>query len=219
MRISILGATGATGSDLLKLALKSNRITEIHLFTRRKLSPSHPKVFCHVVDFNKPELWQHEISGEIVFSCLGTTLKDAGSKEAQFKVDYTYQYEFAQAAKANGVKSFILVSSVMANAKSSFFYTRIKGQLEDAISLLAFPCLIIFRPPSLIRTINTRKSEQISLKILQSLNQIGLFKSAKPMSTESLAQAMLYAAENISSGIHILESHQIKRILPPASQN
>ncbi|MFV0521141.1 MAG: NAD(P)H-binding protein [Mangrovibacterium sp.] len=211
MNVIILGATGATGLDLLEQALAADHVEQVHIFVRRKLHINHPKLICRVVDFNQPETWQQDISGDVVFSCLGTTLKDAGSKDAQFKVDYTYQYEFAAAAKRNGVEHLVLVSSAGASAKSTFFYTRMKGELENAIKLLHFNQLIIFRPPSLIREASNRKSELVSIKMLQFLNKLGLFRSAQPLPTKKLAQAMIKTSKDFPNGTFSIASRAIWR--------
>ncbi|MFV0290465.1 MAG: NAD(P)H-binding protein [Mangrovibacterium sp.] len=216
MKIIILGATGSTGLDLLNQSLSDDKISEVIVFVRRKLHLKHPKLTCHVVNFDLPEKWNHLIEGDVVFSCLGTTLKDAGSKEAQFEVDYMYQYEFAHSAKINGVKQYVLVSSVGASTKSPFFYTRIKGALEESIQKLNFKELIIFRPPSLIRPESTRNSEIIGVKLLQFLNKIGLFRSASPLPTEELAKAMLIASPSGVKGTRIFQAKDIRSLLQQA---
>ncbi len=81
----------------------------------------------------------------------GTTLKAAGSQAAQYKVDFTYQYEFAKIAYENGVSRFLLVSSVGADAHSRMFYTRMKGELEERVRKFLFNQLNIVRPPALVR--------------------------------------------------------------------
>ena len=91
-------------------------------------------------------------------------------------IDYTYQLEFAQAAHSNDVAAYILVSSAMANAKSKFFYTRMKGELEDAIQQLHFQQEVIMRPPSLIRKNTTKTNEKLAVAVLKVLNALGLFK-------------------------------------------
>ena len=114
------------------------------------------------MNFKQPNEWQDMIKGDVVFSCMGTTLKAAGSKERQYEIDYTYQLEFAKAAHSNGVAAYILVSSAMANSKSRLFYTRMKGELEDAIHQLHFQQEVIMRPPSLIRKNTTKTDEKIA---------------------------------------------------------
>lgn len=94
---------------------------------RRDLGLRHEKLKIHVIDFDKPKQWKHLVKGDVLFSCLGTTLKAAGSKEAQWKIDYEYQYQFAKAARENDVDKYVLVSTSLASPDFLFFYTRMKG--------------------------------------------------------------------------------------------
>ena len=115
------------------------------------------------MDFDHPEAWADELKSDVLFSCLGTTIKAAGSQEAQWKVDYTYQYEVAKAARANGVKTYVLVSAIGADVKSKFFYSRMKGALDDAVRELGFEGCFILRPPSLIRKGSNRFGENVGV--------------------------------------------------------
>ena len=200
MKALIIGATGATGKDLLAKLLEDEAYSEIHSFVRKPMSISHPKLHAHVVDFDTPEAWADLLHGDVAFSCLGTTLAVAGSKEAQWRVDYDYQYAFAQQCKANGVPTFVLVSAAMANVQSKVFYNRMKGALEEAVKKLNFPRLLIFQPSILIRSNNDRGAENFSVKAIHFLNKIGLFKRYRPMPTEVLAEKMLSAVYNSPKG-------------------
>ena len=159
MKALIIGATGATGKDLVTQLLNDDAYTEVHCFVRKPMSLTHPKLHDHVVNFDTPEAWSDLLQGDVAFSCLGTTLAVAGSKEAQWRVDYDYQYAFAQQCKAYGVPTFVLVSAAMANAQSKVFYNRMKGQLEDAVKALEFTRLIVFQPSILIRSNSDRGAE------------------------------------------------------------
>ena len=213
MKALLIGATGATGSDLLQLLLGDSKVERVAIFVRRDPQITHPKLEVHLIDFDKKEQWRHLVKGDILFSCLGTTLKDAGSKEAQWKVDHDYQYRFAEAARENGVGTLLLVSSMNASLKSPFFYARMKGELEEAVRKLGFPRLMIFRPPSLIRKGSDRAMERVGVKLIGFLNRLGLLKSMGPMPTERLAQAMLYAAKSFRRGEHILEPVDIDNLV------
>ena len=200
MKGLIIGATGATGKDLLAKLLEDEAFSEIHSFVRKPMSISHPKLHAHVVDFDTPEAWSDLLHGDVAFSCLGTTLAVAGTKEAQWRVDYDYQYAFAQQCKANGVPTFALISAAGATAQSKLFYNRMKGQLEDAVKALGFSCLLIFQPSVLIRSNSDRGAENFSVKAIHFLNKIGLFKRYRPMPTEILAKKMLSAVYNSPKG-------------------
>ena len=191
MKTLLIGATGATGSDLLKLLLDDDEVESVDIFVRRNTGVEHPKLTVHVINFEKPEEWSHLVKGDVLFSCLGTTRKDAGSKAAQWKVDYDYQYSFAKAARENGVECYVLVSAMNASSKSLFFYSRIKGKLDEDVTNLGFPKLLIFKPPSLIRKESDRKMEKMGVKVIGFFNRLGLMKSLKPMSTDALAKKML----------------------------
>lgn len=193
MNAIVVGATGATGKDLVELLLKNESFKQVDVFVRRKLDIEHERLNIHVIDFDMPEQWGHLVKGDVLFSCLGTTLKTAGSKEAQWKIDYDYQYAFAKQAKVNDVSHYVLVSATGSSPDSSFFYPRMKGKLEEAVKALGFQKLTIFRPPLLIRKNTNRAGEVIGYKILTFLNRFGIAKSQKPITTESLAQAMIDA--------------------------
>ena len=195
MKTLLIGATGAVGSDLLELLLEDGEVESVVIFVRRNPGVEHPKLTVHVIDFEKPEKWSHLVKGDILFSCLGTTRKDAGSKNAQWKVDYDYQYSFAKAARENGVECYVLVSAMNASSKSRFFYSRMKGELDDDVTKLGFPRLLIFKPPSLIRKGSDRNMEKMGVKVIGFFNRLGLMKSLKPMSTDVLAKKMLDAVK------------------------
>jgi hypothetical protein len=140
---------------------------------------------------------------------LGTTLKSAGSKEAQWKIDYDYQYEFAKAARENDVNNYVLVSSSGASPDSLLFYPRMKGKLEDAVKSLGFAKLSIFNPPILERKNTDRTGEVIGVKVIRFLNNLGLFRSQRPMPTEVLAKAMVNAAKIREDGVHTYNADAI----------
>ena len=209
MKALIIGATGATGKDLVTQLLADDTYSEVHCFVRKPLALSHPKLHAHVVNFDTPEVWADLLQGDVAFSCLGITLAVAGSKEAQWRVDYDYQYAFAQQCKANGVPTFVLVSAAMANAQSKVFYNRMKGQLEDAVKALEFKRLIIFQPSILIRSNSDRGAENFSVKAIHFLNKIGLFKRYRPMPTNVLAQRMRREVATATEGVHTFTLDEI----------
>lgn len=202
MNAIIVGATGATGKDLVNLLFTDSFFEKVDIFVRREPPISNSKLNINIIDFNKPEQWKKLVKGDVLFSCLGTTLKAAGSKDAQWKIDYEYQYEFAKAAKENGVSNYVLVSSDSASKNSPFFYTKMKGQLEEDIKKLGFEKTIIFNPPLLDRKNSKRTGEVWGLKIFNFLNSLGILKSQKPLSTEILARAMINALKTLDKGTH-----------------
>ena len=217
MKALVIGATGAVGKDLVAQLLEDASFERVELFGRREVNIPSSKLVSHVVDFEHPENWSALLSGDVLFSCLGTTIKAAGSRDGQWKVDYTDQYETAKAARKNGVGKLVLVSSVGADAKSGIFYSRMKGQLDEDVSKLGFPGCFILRPPSLIRKGSDRFGEKAGVAILKCLNAIGLMRSWRPMPTEDVAAAMIRLAQSDQTGLHIFTSQEILSAAPDLS--
>lgn len=200
MKALVIGATGATGKDLVSQLLTDKGYDEVNVFVRRPLAVENSKLKTHIVNFDKPEEWKDLVKGDVAFSCLGTTLKAAGSKESQRKVDYDYQYNFAKAAKENEVEDYILVSSYGANPKSKIFYSRMKGELEQSIKDLHFNKLTIFQPGMLERKDSERTGEVLGGKIIKFANKFGVLTQQKPLPTEVLAKAMINSSKIKSYG-------------------
>ncbi|GEN74663.1 NAD(P)H-binding protein [Chryseobacterium hagamense] len=200
MKALVIGATGATGKDLVNQLLQDQDFDEIQVFVRKPVDIQDDKLKVHVVDFDKPEEWKNKVKGDVAFSCLGTTLKAAGSKEAQRKVDFDYQYEFAKAAKENKVDDYILVSSYGANPKSKIFYSRMKGELEEAVKKLHFNKITVFKPGMLERKDSDRPGEVLGSRVIKFANKLGLLESQKPLPTNVLAKAMINSSKIKSNG-------------------
>lgn len=209
MKALVIGATGATGKDLVNQLSQDPEFEQIDIFVRRHSDLHHNKVHEHLVDFDHPEDWKHLVTGDVAFACLGTTLKSAGSKDNQWKIDYDYQYNFAKAAKENGVEDFVLVSAYGASPNSKIFYSRMKGELEEAIKNLKFEKTSIFKPGMLERKNSDRGSEVLGLKVLKFINKLGLLKSQQPLPTEVLAKAMINASKIKSKGFSEIKLHSI----------
>jgi uncharacterized protein YbjT (DUF2867 family) len=143
---ALAGATGLVGREILQGLIADASVKAIHVLARRALPASHAKVTVHVVDFTKlPALPRIDE----VYLALGTTIKVAGSQQAFRAVDYDANLAVARAALAAGAKRAGLVSAMGASAKSGIFYSRVKGELEDALSALGFEGLVIARPSML----------------------------------------------------------------------
>ena len=211
MKALVIGSTGATGTELTKQLIEHEEFTEVRVFVRNVPKINHPKLNVHKVDFNEISSWSDQLKGDVLFLAMGTTLKTAGSKEAQYKVDVTYQYEVAKAAAKNNVSKLILVSSVGASSNSIFFYPKIKGKLEEMVKKLNFKSICILRPPVIDRGESMmRPTERKTIALIKRLNKFGLLVSQKPITSFFLARKMveLVNKETINKTI-ILEPKDI----------
>ena len=192
----VIGATGLVGSQLVQQLLADDRFEKVTIFVRRARGLTHSKLDEQLVDFNQLDQWKEQIQGDVLFSTMGTTLKKAGSKQAQFKIDYTYQYEVAEAATQNGVRNFVLISSAGANPESRVFYSRMKGELDEAVQKLNFRKITILRPSILDGDRKEKRTmEQISLKISRWITHF-VFRKYRPIKDETVARAMIHVALN-----------------------
>lgn len=188
----VIGATGLVGNELVHQLLADDRFGAVLVFVRRSMGISHSKLQEFIINFDEPQSWSHLVKGDVLFSALGTTLKKAGSKEAQYKIDHDYQYNFAQAAAQNHVPVYVLVSSAMASTSSRIFYTRMKGELERDIQLLPFQAIHILQPGMLQgNRKENRPGEKIGLSVIRLLNKIGIALKQKPVPASIVAKAMI----------------------------
>ncbi len=191
----VIGATGLVGSHLLQDLLKDKYFDKVIVLSRRTTGIKDGKLTEHIVNFDDVSSYQKLVKGDVLFSCMGTTIKKAGSKDAQWKIDYTYQLEVAEAARKNEVSSMVLVSSSGASSKSRIFYSRMKGELEEAIRKLNFSNYLIFQPSLLVgpRT-EVRRGEQWGEKIAKVLMKVlPPLRKYKPIHGAEVAQAMINA--------------------------
>lgn len=194
----VVGATGLVGNHLTEKLLNDPRYGCVKIFVRRSSCISHPKLEEYVVDFRLIEKWEDKICGNDLFSALGTTIKKAGSKENQYLVDYTYQYEVALAGAVNNIENYFLVSSVGANRFSINFYLRIKGALEYSVSQMPFKKIVIFQPSILVgEREKARIGEKIGSYVANIVTKIipGTVKY-RPIKAGIVADAMINAAND-----------------------
>jgi uncharacterized protein YbjT (DUF2867 family) len=202
----VIGATGMVGKELVQQLLAHPSFAKVIVFTRRPYELTHPKLEQHIILFDNKESWQHLVKGDVLFSALGTTLKQAGSKEAQYKIDYHYQYNFAEAASNNNVPAYVLISSAMASDKAKLFYTRMKGELERDIKKLSFSSIAIIRPGMLTGNREEKRlGEKIGTRAILLLNGMGLLKKQKPIHASIVAKAMINASLDGKKGIYTYE--------------
>ena len=206
----VIGATGLVGSQLLIQLLADERVGQVIAFGRRKTGTVHAKLEERVIDFDAIDSWAPGVKGDVAFSSLGTTLKQAGSMAAQKKVDYDYQLAFARASSGNGVPGYVLVSSASADPTSRVFYSRIKGELDREVQRLGFERVRIMRPSLLGgERKEARTGERIGSVVLRAVNAVGIARRYREISGSVVARAMINAALDPEKGTRIFTLDEI----------
>jgi uncharacterized protein YbjT (DUF2867 family) len=198
VRAVVIGATGATGKELVKALVEDDRFSKVVIIARHKGEIISDKIEEHIIDFDYITKFAELIDGDILFSVMGTTLKKAGSKDRQYMVDYTYQHEVAKIASANRISHYLLLSSIGANTEASSFYLRVKGKLEEAVKQLEFDRVSIFRPSILeAKRDEFRWGEEIGLLFMKLFGFLPYLSRFRPIKVARLARAMIRASVDL----------------------
>lgn len=211
----VFGATGQTGEQLTDLLLLDDRYSKVKLFVRKSTNRKHNKLVEVVNDLNDISLIKDEITGDDLFCCLGTTIKKAGSQEAFKKVDYYLPLSIAKAAKENAVTSMITISALGANAKSSNFYTKTKGEVEQDIAAIGIAHTAFVRPSLLLGSRKEfRLGERIGKAVFSLINPlfIGKLKRYKAIHSKTVAKAMVHIANDGKTGTRHIENEELLEI-------
>lgn len=198
----LLGATGLVGRHLLDRLLESSVYSKVHALVRRPLGRPHPKLEECVTDFSQLE-W---IPADEFFCAIGTTIRKAGSRDAFLRVDYQIPLQAAGFAYSAGARRCSIVSSVDANAASTNFYLRVKGDLERDLAALGFDTVDVMRPSFLKGTRNeSRPGERIGIAVATALSPLllGGLRRYRPIEADRVAAAMVAAAATRGSGTRV----------------
>jgi uncharacterized protein YbjT (DUF2867 family) len=208
----VIGATGLVGSELVRLLLADARFASVVVLARRPTGVTHRKLREHVVDFDAPAAFAALVRGDVLFSALGTTIRAAGSEEAQYRVDHGYQLRVAECARRNGVGTYVLVSSSGASPRSRIFYSRMKGELERDVEALGFARTRLLRPGLLDGERRERRpGERWALRVLRPLAPV-LPAAARPIPVAAVARAAVAAALDPAPGTRRYEAAELFRI-------
>lgn len=213
----IAGASGLVGGFLLERLLRSPLYEQVVAVTRRPLTIKHPKLHEIISEFDDVEV-KVKAAGfkpTDAFCALGTTIKRAGSQAAFRKVDFEYVVRFARAAKAAGAQRFLLVTAVGASARSSIFYSRVKGEVEEAVSAMGFEAVHIFRPSMLMGNRDDKRPGETIAKALTpyiSPFLIGPASIYKGIEAETVAAAMAAAARTATTGFMIHHYNEMQKL-------
>lgn len=203
----VYGASGLVGSFILDLLLQNNSYDCVYAVTRRKLSIVHPKLINIVGELDEIENLTQGILIDEVYISLGTTKKKTPDLKKYYKIDHDYPVLAAQAAKNNGAKSVLLVSSVGANAKASSFYLKTKGETERDIISIQFDHTLIFKPSLIMGKRNeSRFLEDMSKKIGHLINPLlsGKLSKFKGIEAKAIATSMIREANQPKNTLKVL---------------
>jgi uncharacterized protein YbjT (DUF2867 family) len=203
----LAGATGLVGGECLKRLIDDARYERVIVVTRRDIGQParHPKVRQHVTEFGALGELRDKLRAHHVFCALGTTIRKAGSQKAFRAVDYEYPLALAQRTRILDATHFSIISAMGANPRSPFFYSRVKGDVEQALRRMQWPSLAILRP-SLIagQRTESRPVERLAEGVLR-------FAPAawKPVAASEIAAAMVAVAAESPPGVTVIESSDI----------
>jgi uncharacterized protein YbjT (DUF2867 family) len=208
----IIGCTGLVGEHCLTELLANNTYTRVTALSRSPLAITHNKLHNLVVDFDKPDNYKEQLKADDIYCAMGTTIGKAGSEEAFRKVDFDYPHKTAELALWNGAKRFILVSSLGADASSTIFYSRVKGELEEALKKMNYEALIILRPSILL---GDRKEKRMGEAIGRFAAEKFSFLFAGPLKqyrgtpAAMVAKVMVKLGSANAKGVRVLENNEI----------
>ena len=216
MKIALVfGSSGLIGGHLLYKLIENDNYNKIKLFVRSETVINEPKIEIIKTDFNNLENYKEDIKGDDCFFCIGTTKQNSPDKNEYRKVELDIPKKIAQIARSNSVNSFIFVSSIYANPKSSGDYVKFKGLVEEELKKLNFPNLGILRPSFLMgKRKENRVGEKIGILTFRLLTPLlfGPLKKMKPINSENVAKAMIKIANENLEKI-IFESNEIVELL------
>lgn len=221
MEAILLGASGLIGSELLTILLTDQRYRVIHLPLRKKLAVDHPKIKTHLIDFDQAVETFKPGKVDDLFIAFGTTIKQAGSQENFEKIDKGYPLAIAGIAREAGCNRCFMVSAVGASSRSKVFYSRIKGEIEDALKAKSFEGLHIFRPSLLLGDRKeSRPLEAFSIAIMKEITWLkhNILGQYSAVYAHDVARAMLECATTATNHpVQIYHYNEIYRLANQAT--
>jgi uncharacterized protein YbjT (DUF2867 family) len=208
----VFGSGGLTGSILTQKLLRDPSFSKVKIFVRKKSAIVHSKAEEIIVDFENRDGLEKNLVGDVLFCCLGTTIRTAGSREAFEKVDLHYPVLLAEIAKRNGIGKYLLMSSLGADKSSGNFYLATKGLCEERVAATGIPSCYFFRPSMLLgKRKEFRMGELIGkfFMVTFSFAFLGKLKRYKAVKAENVAAAMLYFAVEGNEKRKVVENEEI----------
>ena len=213
-QVTLFGATGLIGGYLLEFLLKDSEIHLINVVGRNPFHLQHDKINNIVIDFEDVSSISNSITGsEAVFVSIGTTMSKVNGDKIKYKsVDFDIIFNIANACKQKNINQFIYVSSLGANANSSNFYLRLKGEIDEAVAKLNLNSTYIFRPSILLGKRNESRPGEKIMQFVMPLLDFMIPSNSKAIKAEDVAKSMLNTIKNYKSGLHIYQYNQIKEL-------
>jgi len=206
MRVMLLGATGLVGGLTLSRLLDDPRCSAVVAPTRRPLALTHRKLENPVLAFDALPTSPEWARVDAIICALGSTIAQAGSREAFHRIDHGYPLAFARLAQAQGAQTYVLNSAAGANPQSSIFYSRVKGELERDLRALGFNSLTLVRPGLIGGERNeVRRGERLALTVLGVLGPV-LPRAWRINPAAEIAKALVEAALTPQPGEHVVAS-------------
>jgi uncharacterized protein YbjT (DUF2867 family) len=212
MKIALSGASGLIGSYLLDQLLNAETADQVHILVRKKLDKKHPKLIQHIADYENLGQLKIDEKIDVAFCALGTTLRKAGSKDVQTRIDRDYVIAFANWSNSNGAERIGIVSSLGATANTSNFYLRLKGEMEQAVINLQLDHTVFVRPSLLLGPRTERRfGEMIGKAIMTVLNPLffGKAKRYRAVHAKDVAATLIRESLSTSEKIRFVESEEI----------
>jgi uncharacterized protein YbjT (DUF2867 family) len=204
----IVGATGLIGDILTHRLVESPTYERVKVLVRKSLNWQHPRLQEILFDFDHPNGLL--VQGDDIFCCLGTTMRQAGSRDAFRRVDYQYPLEVARLGLANGARQFSIVTAMGADFGSRFFYNRVKGETERDLRALNYPSLTIVRPSLLLgQRTEARLGERVGAGFMRLFAPL-IPARYKAIEAAKVANALLQTAQQPESRVRVLESDALQ---------
>lgn len=211
----IVGASGLIGNELLNILLQHSYYNEILVLVRKELPMNHPKLIQLVVDFENLDKWSAAITGDVLFCCLGTTKAKSPDLKEYRRIDHDYPVKLGRIAKKNDIDQFHFISAIGANAGSSSFYLKLKGDTEAELESLRLKSLQIYRPSLLT---GNRKEKRLAEKVFTIVMKVvnplllGSFKKFRSIPATVVAMAMFKQSLKNEVGVFVHPTDKIKQL-------
>jgi uncharacterized protein YbjT (DUF2867 family) len=212
--VVLVGATGLIGNALLHELIQETKVSEIRVFVRRKIDGLPAKVKQIITDFQDLTLLKEQVIGDVIYCCVGTTRKKTPDLNDYRNIDFGINIGMAELAKANGISTVHLISAMGASTTARIFYSKLKGEIEEALKELHFPNCYIYQPSMLIGTRSeSRPLEFVAQKLMLLFEGFRLLPKNEYHSihAETIAKSMLKTLGKEVEGLHIQRYQEMIR--------